>query len=233
MSSIISKLINLAGNITGILPVVNGGTGVATSTGTVNVVLSNSPTLVTPVLGTPSSGNLSSCTNYPNVTQSVAGLVASAGQLLGTNTNDAASAGRVGEILTASKAEGSPVSLTTATQTNILASPLSVTAGCWLIWSVIGYIPGATTTIGQLTGSTSLTTAALPNISTMAIGSGGEARNQISLASIVTNAVDIGVFVTPHVAFFSGTTSLYLVAYATFGVSTLSAYGSIQALRIR
>ena len=42
--------------------VANGGTGVTTSTGTTNVVLSNSPTLVTPVLGTPSSGNLSNCT---------------------------------------------------------------------------------------------------------------------------------------------------------------------------
>ena len=37
------------------LPVLNGGTGVTTSTGTTNVVLSNSPTLVTPNLGSPSS----------------------------------------------------------------------------------------------------------------------------------------------------------------------------------
>jgi hypothetical protein len=53
------------GSITGLssaLPVASGGTGVTTSTGSVNVVLSNSPTLVTPVLGTPSSGTLSSCT---------------------------------------------------------------------------------------------------------------------------------------------------------------------------
>ena len=46
----------------GTLAVARGGTGVTTSTGTTNVVLSNSPTLVTPVLGTPSSGNLDSCT---------------------------------------------------------------------------------------------------------------------------------------------------------------------------
>ena len=42
-------------NFSGVLPVVNGGTGVTTSTGTGNVVLSNSPTLVTPALGTPSA----------------------------------------------------------------------------------------------------------------------------------------------------------------------------------
>jgi len=45
-----------------LLKVAKGGTGVGTSTGSGNNVLSTSPTLVTPVLGTPSSGNLSSCT---------------------------------------------------------------------------------------------------------------------------------------------------------------------------
>jgi len=52
----------LSTGVTGTLPVANGGTGVTTSTGSGNNVLSTSPTLVTPVLGTPSSGNLSSCT---------------------------------------------------------------------------------------------------------------------------------------------------------------------------
>jgi hypothetical protein len=40
---------------TGILPVASGGTGVTTSTGSGNNVLSTSPTLVTPALGTPSA----------------------------------------------------------------------------------------------------------------------------------------------------------------------------------
>lgn len=44
------------------LAVTGGGTGVTTSTGSGNVVLSTSPTLVTPLLGTPSSGILSGCT---------------------------------------------------------------------------------------------------------------------------------------------------------------------------
>jgi hypothetical protein len=42
---------NLTTNVTGTLPVANGGTGVTASTGTTAVVLSDSPTLVTPVLG--------------------------------------------------------------------------------------------------------------------------------------------------------------------------------------
>lgn len=50
-------------NLTGVLAVANGGTGVTTSTGTGNTVLSNSPTLVTPALGTPASGTLDNCTS--------------------------------------------------------------------------------------------------------------------------------------------------------------------------
>jgi len=53
---------NIAGYLGTPITVANGGTGVTTSTGTGNVVLSTSPTLVTPVLGTPTSGNLSNCT---------------------------------------------------------------------------------------------------------------------------------------------------------------------------
>jgi len=58
----------LTTGVTGTLPVANGGTGVTTSTGSGNNVLSTSPTLVTPVLGTPSSGTLTSCTGLPLTT---------------------------------------------------------------------------------------------------------------------------------------------------------------------
>jgi len=61
-----------------------GGTGVTTSTGTGNVVLSTSPTLVTPVLGTPTSGALTNCTadgtnavGYRNIPQSGAAKTSS------------------------------------------------------------------------------------------------------------------------------------------------------------
>jgi len=50
------------------LPVVNGGTGVTTSTGTGDTVLSNSPTLVTPILGTPTSGTPTNATGLPLTT---------------------------------------------------------------------------------------------------------------------------------------------------------------------
>jgi len=61
------------GDITGTLPVLNGGTGVTTSTGSGNNVLSTSPTLtsptfVTPILGTPTSGTMTNVTGLPLTT---------------------------------------------------------------------------------------------------------------------------------------------------------------------
>jgi len=60
-----SGAITLTTQVTGTLPVANGGTGVTTSTGTGATVLSTSPTLTTPLLGTPTSGNLANCTGIP------------------------------------------------------------------------------------------------------------------------------------------------------------------------
>ena len=54
--------ISLTSGVTGTLPVANGGTGVTTSTGSGANALATSPTLVTPILGTPTSGTLSNCT---------------------------------------------------------------------------------------------------------------------------------------------------------------------------
>ena len=57
--------VNLASEVTGTLPVANGGTGTTTSTGSGNVVLSTSPTLTTPNLGTPSAATLTNATGLP------------------------------------------------------------------------------------------------------------------------------------------------------------------------
>jgi hypothetical protein len=59
---------NTATNISGILPVANGGTGVTVSTGTGYAVLNTNPILVTPNVGTPSFARLTSATGLPLTT---------------------------------------------------------------------------------------------------------------------------------------------------------------------
>jgi hypothetical protein len=69
-SQVTGNISGNAANVTGVVAVLNGGTGTTTSTGTGSVVLSNSPTLVNPALGTPSA------LVGTNITGTASGLIA-------------------------------------------------------------------------------------------------------------------------------------------------------------
>ena len=81
--------IGLTTHVSGTLPVANGGTGVTSSTGSGSVVLSTSPTLTTPNLGTPSAATLTNATGLPIVAGTTGTLTVARGGngLTATPTN--------------------------------------------------------------------------------------------------------------------------------------------------
>jgi hypothetical protein len=147
--------------------------------------------------------------------------------IVGTTTNNNANAGSVGEFITATVA--TPGSgLTTATPLNVTS--ISLTAGDWDVASVIDFLyTGATVT--DIRGGPSLTTATLPT------QAGGSGLGTDALAIDPSNFVTVGDTQTldsgPVRVLISATTTVFLVAQATFSAGTVSAFGTIRARRVR
>jgi len=148
--------------------------------------------------------------------------------LVGTSTNDSAASGVVGELITASLASGSAVSVTTATGKTITS--ISLTPGDWNIYGVVNFVlSGVTATIFQV--GPSLTTNTLPSQT----GGSGLAVDPLTKLPMLTTALSDTLVVPINMTNLkiTSTTTVYLVAQATFSVGTLTAYGTINARRAR
>lgn len=149
---------------------------------------------------------------------------AAVGQLPGTTTNDSAAAGKVGEYISGSRSLGSALGLTTATVADIVT--ISITAGDWDITGIVGFNGAATTTVTAFDGGISLVSATVPSsINNIFIG-------YPSATTVFVNYPTSHSVPTLRVSTAS-TINVYLVADATFAVSTCSAFGKLEARRVR
>lgn len=140
--------------------------------------------------------------------------------IVGSATNDNAVAGNMGEAVQSLIATGSAVSLTTATAANVTS--ISLTAGDWDVYGIVNYTE-TTSTVTARSASISTTSATLATD-----GSEGNNGVQSTVTSEVNSITPMSVRIS-----ISGTTTVYLVAKATFSAGTAAAYGGIRARRIR
>ena len=132
-----------------LLKVTKGGTGVGTSTGSGNNVLSTSPTLVTPILGTPTSATLTNATGLPIAT-GVSGLGTGVATFLATP-----SSANLAAALTDETGTGSAVFATSPT----LVTPVLGVATGTSFQGIIGNVTPAAGAFTTVTASTAIGTA--------------------------------------------------------------------------
>jgi hypothetical protein len=156
-------------------------------------------------------------------TLQVSGVTVSAGQYPGEPTTGSATAGNVGEYTESVVLQASAEALGTNTGNDIVQITLG--AGDWDVSGSIGFIPAASTSITLLHGSWS-TSADTTNTT---IGR----YFQHSQAATVPGAVPYSYALPTYRFSLSGSTTIRLVALATFTVAGLSAFGIIRARRAR
>lgn len=148
---------------------------------------------------------------------------AAVGQIPGSTTNTAASAGNIGQVLTAT---GTATSLTNITDAVPTGGAVTLTAGDWEISGQACYQPAATTSYLQILASVSTTTATNGtvgqyvqwNVPASVPGGGLLCINIPPFQVLVANAA---------------TQVMSLVTQATFSISTMTARGTLYARRFR
>ena len=196
--------VNASGGTTGMSFTGGPVTGSGTLTLTGTLAVANGGTGVTTSTG---SGSVALGTSPTLTTPNI----------VGTTTGGNAAAGSVGELISASIPVASGVALTSSTWTNVTS--ISLTAGDWDVSGVV-VINGSGFNMSNSLGGSGTASATVPPI-------GNYFQLQLSSMGALGQAV-------PTVRYsLSATTTVYLLAFASFATGTASAAGVIRARRIR
>jgi hypothetical protein len=144
--------------------------------------------------------------------------------IVGVTTNSNAPTGDVGEYVTQSQSQGSPIVLTNSQVTNILqATPLVLTAGDWDVNGVLVLATLSGGTMNYMSASISLTNN---NLSGDVM-----ATTQLNYAVGQYTRLPVG----PCRISLASTTTVYLVAQCGFtpGTATVACSGALRARRER
>lgn len=144
--------------------------------------------------------------------------------ITGTTTNNNASAGSVGQYIESIIVSGSAVAVVTATAKTVTS--ISLTAGDWDVDGIISYLPANTTNVTAFVGSYALVTNTLDVTPGRVVAP--------PMAAKVFDGTTAVHAPMPHYRFsLAATTTVFLIAFSTFTVSTNVAYGMIRARRVR
>ena len=155
-----------------------------------------------------------------NITLELTGKGTGGVYLVGTGTNDNAVTRQVGENVSATVTQASPVSITTNTQTNVTS--ISLTAGDWDVTGNIWF--EFSTQVGNgMYAASSTTSATLP----------GGAENWAAEYRNGANAFQVSMVIPTTRYSLSATTTVYLVAQCLFAGGTGAVSGNIKARRVR